>query len=238
VQLDYNFVIRVPRGWAMKVLVVEDDPAFRRYTCLALEEARIDHVTAGDAASAAALLAQPDGGAIDAVLLDIELPGTHGVELLTELRAHGNQVPILLISVRDGLKERVKALDLGADDYLVKPFEFPELVARLHAVTRRGLRSERVKVRDLELDVVRRHAERGGHVVRLTPLEFDLLWVLVQAHGRPVSRAELLQRVWHLDIDPRTNVVEVHASRLRRKLARTGEPLVETVRGQGYRVVP
>jgi DNA-binding response OmpR family regulator len=222
----------------MQVLVVDDDPAFRRYACLALEEAKIDHLTAGDAETAAAILARRDAPPVDAVLLDIELPGTQGIELLTELRAHGNQVPILVVSVRDGLEERVKALHLGADDYLVKPFEFPELVARLHAVTRRGLRNERVKVRDLQLDVALRQAERGGKVIHLTPLEFDLLWVLVQAHGRPVSRAELLQRVWRLEIDPRTNLVEVHASRLRQKLSRTGEPMVETVRGQGYRIVP
>jgi len=222
----------------MRVLVVDDDPAFRRYACLALEEAKIDHVTAGDAATAAALLASKDGAKFDAVLLDIELPGTHGVELLTELRAQGNQIPVLLVSVRDGLKERVKALELGADDYLVKPFEFPELLARLRAVTRRGLRSDHVTVRDLKLDLALRQAERGGHAIHLSPLEFDFLWVLVQAYGRPVSRVELLQRVWRLDFDPKTNLVEVHASRLRHKLARTGEPLVETVRGQGYRVVP
>ena len=220
----------------MRVLIVDDDAAFRRYSSLALQEAGVEEMAVPTALDARQALASAGERPFDAILLDVELPGTKGFEFLRELRAEGNQIPVIFSTVHETLEDRVKGLELGADDYLVKPFEFEELVARLRAVRRRGLRTKRLKVGNLDIDLEARRVERGGRPLFLSPREFDLLWVLIQAGGRVVSRPELLERVWGGVVYGQSNVVEVHASRLRRKLAPVGRPQIETVRGSGYRL--
>src|SRR5262249_30280029 len=164
----------------------------------------------------------------DAVLLDQELPGMKGSELLALLRQRGILTPVLVISVREGVAEKVRALDLGADDYVVKPFQFDELVARLRAVLRRNHRSDVLRSGAVELDPVLRRATQNGRPLDLTAREFEVLCLLVQAQGRAVSRAEFLHRIWDVDFDPETNSLQVHVSRLRRKLGGRGGSHIET----------
>jgi DNA-binding response OmpR family regulator len=220
----------------VKVLIVDDDPASRRYTAMALGEAGIEYKEVDCAGDARACLDGSDGGSFDVLLLDVELPGTKGWEFLTELRAAGHQVPVVFLTVRESLEDRVQGLNLGADDYIVKPVEFSELVARLRAVLRRCYRGELMQVGDLVIDPHVRRVERHGQAIQLTPREFDVLWVLVQASGRAVSQKELLARVWAIDFDPETKHVEVHVHRLRKKLEVGGKVMIETVYGEGYRL--
>jgi len=221
----------------VKILLVDDDPSFRQLASMALTEAAIEHEAVATAHEAMRVLARGNHRTFDVVLLDQELPGMKGSELLAWLRRSGILTPVVLVSVREGLSEKVRALDLGADDYVVKPFEFEELVARLRAVLRRNQTTEVLRAGDLELDPIQRRATRAGQPMNLTPREFDVLWLLIQAQGRVVSRSELLHRLWDLDFDPETNSLQVHVSRLRRKLSKGGKAQIETVRGEGYRVV-
>jgi len=220
----------------VKVLIVDDDPASKRYTGMALEEAGIEYQSADCASDAKALLAKENGSKFDVLLLDVELPGTKGWEFLTELRAEGQQIPVVFVTVRESLEDRVHGLNLGADDYIVKPFEFTELVARLRAVLRRTNRGDLTRVGELTIDPETRHVERGGKAIELTPREFDILLLLVRAAGRLVSQKELLARVWGIDFDPETKNVEVHMHRLRKKIEAGGHVLIETVYGEGYRL--
>ena len=224
----------------MRVLIVDDDPASKRYTGMALEEAGIEYQAADCASDAKALLdaaSGPDGGPrFDVMLLDVELPGTKGWEFLTDLRAEGQQIPVVFVTVRESLEDRVHGLNLGADDYIVKPFEFTELVARLRAVMRRAQRGEPMQVGPLKIDPQLRRVERAGRAIDLTPREFDVLWVIVGAAGRLVSQKELLARVWGIDFDPESKQVEVHVHRLRKKIEVGGNILIETVYGEGYRL--
>jgi two-component system, OmpR family, copper resistance phosphate regulon response regulator CusR len=221
----------------VKVLIVDDDPSFRRLASLALAEATVEHQAVATANEALRVLTQSDER-FDAILLDQELPGMKGSELLAALRQRGILTPVVLVSVREGVNEKIRALDLGADDYVVKPFEFEELVARLRAVLRRNHTADPVSVGNVELDPFLRRATKCGEPMSLTAREFEVLWLLVQAQGRAVSRAEFLRRVWDMDFDPETNSLQVHISRLRRKLGSNGGARIETVRRQGYRVVP
>jgi DNA-binding response OmpR family regulator len=221
----------------VKILLVDDDPSFRQLASMALREASIEHEAVATAHEALRVLARGNHRSFDLVLLDQELPGMKGSELLAALRRSGILTPVVLVSVREGVSEKIRALDLGADDYVVKPFEFEELVARLRAVLRRNQTPEALRAGDLELDPIQRRATRAGRPMNLTPREFDVLWLLIQAQGRVVSRSELLRRVWDLDFDPETNSLQVHVSRLRRKLSPGGAAHIETVRGEGYRVV-
>jgi len=220
----------------VKVLIVDDDPASKRYTGMALEEAGIEYQSADCASDAKALLAKENGSKFDVLLLDVELPGTKGWEFLTELRAEGQQIPVVFVTVRESLEDRVHGLNLGADDYIVKPFEFTELVARLRAVLRRTNRGDLTRVGELTIDPETRRVERGGKAIELTPREFDILLLLVRAAGRLVSQKELLARVWGIDFDPETKNVEVHMHRLRKKIEAGGHVLIETVYGEGYRL--
>jgi two-component system copper resistance phosphate regulon response regulator CusR len=217
-------------------LIVDDDPASRRYTSMALEESEIDHEAVDCAAQAREALAKADGHPFDVMLLDVELPGTKGWEFLMELRGDGIMIPVIFVSVRESLEDRVHGLNLGADDYIVKPFEFTELVARLRAVLRRSFRSEAVGIADLKVDPQGRRVERDGVAIELTPREFEVFWVLAQAAGRLVSQKEVLSRVWGIDFDPETKQVEVHIHRLRKKLETGGRVLIDTVYGEGYRL--
>ncbi len=221
----------------MRVLLVDDDPGFRRYSSLALKEAGIGYVALRTAHEALDTLGAEGQNAFDALLLDVELPGMKGWELLKELRGRGVDMPVILVTVHDALEEKVKGLEGGADDYIVKPFEFEELIARLHAVVRRRLRSAPVMIADLRINLEMRHVERNGQPIELSPREFDVLLVLVQAGGRVVSRRELLKRVWGVGGETDTNVVQVHVSRLRSKLREHGGELIRTQRGKGYSLV-
>ena len=220
----------------MKVLIVDDDPASKRYTGMALEEAGIEYEAADCAQDARAKLDGRDGAAFDVLLLDVELPGTKGWEFLTDLRAAGQQIPVVFLTVRESLEDRVHGLNLGADDYIVKPFQFTELVARLRAVLRRSHHGDITQVGDLLIDPQVRRVERHGRTIDLTPREFDILWTLVRAEGRLVSQKELLARLWGIEFDPETKPVEVHVHRLRKKIESGGKILIETVRGEGYRL--
>jgi len=162
-----------------------------------------------------------------------------GLSLVKQLRAEGNHTPVLFLTTMSGLDDRVEGLQAGGDDYLVKPFAFPELLARVHAITRRGNTPSAEPVRlcagDLEMDLIRRTVHRAGKAIDLQAQEFRLLEYLMRNMGRVVTRAMLLENVWDLHFDPRTNIVETHMSRLRGKVDRGhGDELIHTVRGSGY----
>ena len=221
----------------MRTLLVDDDPAFRRLASMALQEAGVEHTTVGSAPEALALL---DGSAstnFDLILLDLELPGMNGVEFLDHLRRQGRDIPVVLVSVHDSVPDKVRALQMGADDYLAKPFEFQELVARLRAVIRRSRGSQPIRVGSLEIDPLLRQVTRDGQPIELTPREFEVLLVLLNAQERTVSRKEILRRVWSMNFEPGTNFIQVHVSRLRSKLGANSGFQIRTVRGQGYRLV-
>jgi two-component system OmpR family response regulator len=180
------------------------------------------------------------GSAFDLLIVDRMLPGLDGLALVAKVRAGGLAVPVLFLTTMSGIGDRVAGLNAGGDDYLVKPFAFVELVARVNALTRRSLASAaavRYRVADLELDLVERVVSRAGRPVALQPREFQLLQYFMRHAGQVVTRAMLLSDVWRYDFDPRTNIVESHLSRLRAKIDRGfSRELIETVRGVGYRL--
>ena len=177
--------------------------------------------------------------AFDVILLDLMLPGRDGLQILTTLRARGDKTPVLILTARDALDDRVRGLDTGADDYLVKPFAFEEVLARIRALLRRGRVSEasRLQVGDLDLDIVTRRVRRGGRPVELTVREFELLEYLMRHQGRIVSRGTLAREVWQESARTSSldNVIDVHIARLRRKVD-LDQPvkLIHTVRGVGF----
>ena len=219
----------------MRLLVVDDDPKFRGFVRRGLTESGIDCATAGDASEALDVIADADAGSFDLLLLDVMMPGRTGWELLEELRGKGIMTPVIFLTARHEVEERVKGLRLGADDYIIKPFEFSELLARVDAVLRRGA-PVTIEVADLRVDFSRRVAERGGRRIELSPREFGVLCALAKARGEPVSRKALLEDVWEIGFDPGTNVVEVSIARLRRKLELYGARMIATVAGEGYRL--
>jgi two-component system copper resistance phosphate regulon response regulator CusR len=176
-------------------------------------------------------------GGYDLVILDVMLPGRDGWSVLTELRQAGRQTPVLFLTARDAVEDRVRGLELGADDYLVKPFSFAELLARVRSVLRRGPARlpEVVRVADLELDLVRHRAARGGVRLELTPKEFALLSLLARRAGEVLSRTLIAEQVWDVNFDSDSNVVDVHVRRLRAKVDGPFErKLIHTARGSGY----
>jgi two-component system OmpR family response regulator len=221
----------------MRTLLVDDDPAYRRLACMALEEAGVAHVAVSTPTQALELLSGDSGSDFDLVLLDHELPGMSGPELLKRLRAEGRDVPVVVVTVRDDVDERIRALHAGADDYVVKPMSFTELVARLRAVVRRSRGVRPIRIGSLEIDPLLRSVRRGGEPLELTKLEFELLFVLALSQERTVSRKELLRRVWSMYFQPGTNFVQVHMSRLRSKLGDLADVDIQTIRGRGYRLV-
>ena len=220
----------------MKVLAVDDDPKFRSFICRGLEESGIACRTAGDPTEALVVLSEPDAPGFDLILLDVMMPERTGWELLEELRSRNIDTPVIFLTARHTVEDRVKGLRLGADDYIIKPFEFSELLARIDAVMRRNVPMQR-EIGNLSLDLSRRTASRSGHRIELSPREFGVLWALSNVDGALLSRDQLLKDVWEIDFDPGTNVVEVVIARLRRKLERYGKRMIQTVSGSGYRLV-
>jgi two-component system, OmpR family, response regulator len=221
----------------LKVLVIEDDAELGGY--LQWELGRL-----GYAATVAVNLAQGRsalaGGEYDIVVLDRMLPDGDGLSFIDDVRGPGSRPPVLVLSALGDVKDRVEGLRAGGDDYLVKPFDIAELVARIEALSRRA-RSQKavteVRVGDLAIDLLAHRVSRDGREIRLQPREFKLLEYLARHSGQVVTRAMLLEAVWGLRFDPQTNVVDVHVSRLRNKLdAGFSAPLLHTVRGEGYRL--
>lgn len=221
----------------MRVLVVEDQERIGSFVEKGLKEQGfvVDLVTDGDEGYALATT-EP----YDAIVLDIMLPGRDGLSILKNLRKKGATVPVLLLSARSELDERLEGLNLGADDYMTKPFYIEELIARLHTIVRRaaGEPTHLLKVDDLSMDLVSRVVKRGEEEVNLTMREFSLLEFLMRSPGRVVSRMQICEHVWNYTFDPDTNLVDVYIQRLRKKADHDGhgEKLIETVRGVGYRL--
>jgi two-component system copper resistance phosphate regulon response regulator CusR len=218
----------------MKLLVVEDDPKTAAFLVKGLAENGFSVDAAGDGERGAVLLRQ---ASYDLVVLDLMLPKKDGWSLLEEIRGGKQPPPVLILTARDGLEDRVRGLNLGADDYLVKPFAFSELLARVRSVLRRGPPrvQEVLKVGDLEVDVVRHRVTRAGRKLELTPKEFSLLALLVRRSGEVLSRTLIAEQVWEINFDCGTNIVDVHIRRLRAKVDEGFErKLVHTVRGIGY----
>jgi two-component system copper resistance phosphate regulon response regulator CusR len=216
----------------MKILIVDDDPKYRSYVSRGLEQSGMSCEVAADGETALDLLRAK---AYDLVLLDVMLPGLQGWDVMDAMRKQGVSVPVIWVTARDALDERLRGLQMGGDDYIVKPFAFAELIARIEAVTRRHVFSQSRRVADLEIDPLAGTVKRAGRVVDLTRMEFALLRRLADEPGTPVARTELLKSVWGIDFDPGTNVVEVHIRRLRLKVDQDpARPLIHTVRGSGY----
>jgi two-component system copper resistance phosphate regulon response regulator CusR len=219
----------------VKILIVEDEPKAGDYLRQGLREAgyAVDLVTNG-----------VDGlhhglqGDHDLLILDVMLPGMDGWQVLRSLRAQGRQMPVLFLTARDQVEDRVKGLELGADDYLVKPFSFAELLARVRTILRRGrsgMEATTLQVADLELDLLRRRVSRSGKRIDLTAKEFGLLELLMRRQGEVLPRSLIASQVWDMNFDSDTNVIEVAMRRLRAKVDDPFEPrLIQTVRGMGY----
>lgn len=224
-------------GRIMKILVIEDDDEMAAYVQAGLVEQGHVIDRAGNGRDGLFLAA---GESYDVMIIDRMLPGLDGLGIVKTIRAAGVGTPVLFLTALDGIDDRVDGLDAGGDDYLVKPFAFAELLARVNALGRRAPISQvenQFKVGDLELDVVTRKVRRGGQLIELQPREFRLLEYLMRNAERVVTRTMLLEHVWDFHFDPRTNVVETHISRLRAKIDRGHEvALIHTVRGSGYAV--
>ncbi len=222
--------------FGMRLLLVEDELEIQSFVKQSLVEAGYQVDTAEHGSTASELAARY---AYDGLIVDLGLPDQDGIDLILQLRRAGIVSPVLILSARRTVDERVKGLELGGDDYLTKPFAVAELLARMRNLLRRhATQSEdatRLCVGDLELDMLQRRATRGGEVLNLSPQEFVLLQYLCRHAGRVVTRSMLLSEVWGMRIQPDTNVVDVHIYRLRGKIDGDGrEPLIKTLRGIGY----
>ena len=219
----------------MRLLVVEDEPSLRRLLVQRLREENYSVDDCGDGESARDYLA---GAEYDALILDIMLPGISGLALLRGLRAKGDTTPVLLLTARDSVGDRVEGLDCGADDYLVKPFAFDELAARLRVLLRRrsgGAASDIFRVADLEVDCARHTVTRGGVPITLSGKEFAILEYLIRNAGIVLSRDKIGRHIWNYDYEGGSNVVDVYIRYLRKKLDNEFSPrLIQTVRGAGY----
>lgn len=222
----------------MRVLVVDDDADLRFCLERYLRTHEVVVECAGSADEARRVLGCHPAGTFDVILLDLQMPGRSGLELLQELRTAGDRTPAIFVSGQKTVDAKVRGLDSGADDYVVKPVELDELLARVRAVRRRRQEPPEPLVHgDVELDLATRTVRRAGRSVDLSPREFDLLHALLRARGEVVDRATLLRDVWKLDFDPKTNLIDVHIGRLRRKIDLHGRPLIQNERGKGYRAV-
>ena len=220
----------------MRILVVDDDAAVRDAVRRALQLEGYEVELAGDGAEALGLL-EGSGEQADAVVLDVLMPGLDGLEVCRRLRAGGNAVPVLMLTARDEVSDRVAGLDAGADDYLVKPFALEELLARLRALLRRTgtAPTDVLRFSDLELDPGTREVSRGGEAIELTRTEFSLLELFLLNPRQVLTRSIIFERVWGYDFGPGSNSLDVYIGYLRRKLEEHGgSRLVQTVRGVGY----
>jgi len=221
----------------VQLLVVEDDRDLRRFLSKAFREEgyAVAETESGDRAIDRAL-----DGSYHCIILDVMLPGRDGFSVVEELRRRGVFTPVLMLTARDELESRVRGLEGGADDYLTKPFDLSELIARVHALIRRAeLRHKdaTLKAGNLMLDPLARRVTQGGRVVDLSPREFALLEFLMRNAGRTVSRSRIAEAVWNYKFDPETNVVDVYVNYLRKKLSFAGQTApIRTVRGIGYRL--
>ena len=218
----------------MRILLVEDDRNIARFVAKGLREQAYAVDVTDDGNDAIFKLSITD---YDAVILDVMIPGRDGLRICRELRASGSFVPVIMLTARDTLQDRIDGLDCGADDYITKPFAFGELLARLRALLRRGqyLRPTLIEVADLVLDTRAQRATRGGKELPLTTKEYALLEYLAREQGRIVSRADIAEHVWDENFDPLTNLIDVHINRLRRKVDKgTSSRLIHTRRGAGY----
>jgi two-component system OmpR family response regulator len=215
--------------------VVEDDPTLREFLLQGLKEAGYAADGAGDGEEGLALATR---NPYDAAVLDVMLPRREGLSLVAELRQRGQRLPVLILSARQSVDDRVRGLQAGGDDYLVKPFAFSELLARLQAILRRttaAAEPTRLSVGDLSLDLLTREVTRAGRRLELRPREYALLEYLMRNPGRVVTKTAILSHVWNYRFSPHTNVVDVLVSRLREKLDRGFETkMLHTVRGAGY----
>ncbi len=220
----------------MRVLLVEDEKRIAGFIKQGLQEEQyaVDVVFDGESA-----LDLPSGAEYDLIVLDVMLPKKDGVEVCRALRERGERTPVLMLTARDAVEDRVRGLDSGADDYLVKPFAFAELLARIRALLRRGsaITSTQIRVGDLVLDTLTRRATRGDRTVELTAREYALLEYLMRNAGQVLSRTQILNHLWNYDFLGSSNVVDVYIGYLRRKIDE-GFPtrLLRTVRGSGYRI--
>jgi two-component system, OmpR family, response regulator len=222
----------------MRILLVEDEPSAARFIAKGLREARHAVDVASDGSAAAEQCQQND---YDAVILDVMLPGLGGIEVCRRLRERNRWAPVIMVTARDAVIDRIDGLDAGADDYLVKPFSFAELAARVRALVRRGTheRPRLLEVGTLRLDPVRRQVWRDGTEVALTRREFALLELLMRRCGEVLTRTVILEHVWDFAYDPGSNVVDQYIAYLRAKVDRAfGRHDIETLRGVGYRLRP
>lgn len=218
----------------MKILIVEDETKTGDYLCQGLAEAGFNTVLARDGLDG---LHQLLGDDFDLAILDVMLPGLNGWQLLETLRRAGKLTPVLFLTARDEVADRIKGLELGADDYLVKPFAFAELLARIRIILRRGQVREAdvLRMADLELDLLRRRVSRAGQRLELTAKEFALLELLLRRQGEVLPRSLIASQVWDMNFDSDTNVIDVAVRRLRAKVDDGFNPrLIHTVRGMGY----
>lgn len=217
------------------ILVVEDEKKIAEFVARGLESAgySVSVASTGNAALESAHAAEPD-----LIVLDLMLPDMDGLKVLEKLRIRSVSAPVLILSARGGVDDRVRGLEIGADDYLTKPFAFVELLARVKVLLRRGQPTpERLEVGDLMLDCIRRKVARGGTAIELAPKEFSILEYLMRNQGRPLSRTAIVEHVWDMDYDGLTNIVDVYIRHLRAKI---DDPfptrMIQTVRGIGYSI--
>jgi len=221
----------------VKILLVEDEPEIGALVRdgLTTEGFEVDYCEDGDSGMEAAT-----SKSFDAVVLDVMLPGKSGLEILKKLREGHNNVPVIIVTARGESDDRIEGLNLGADDYLPKPFFVEELVARLRAIWRRSSDTgmSLLSVGSLSANLMSREVKRSGHLIDMTPKEFALLAFLMRAPGRVLTRTQILEQVWGYHFDPGTNLVDVYIRRLRTKIDIEGEPqLIETLRGVGYKML-
>jgi DNA-binding response OmpR family regulator len=221
----------------MRVLIVEDERKIAAYMKRGLEEQgyAVDNVYSGNEA-----LDWIEATLYDIIVLDIMLPGVDGLTICRQLRQNGNRTPILMLTARDAVDDRVNGLDAGADDYLIKPFALKELLARLRAISRRGTDTPRnpvLQVADLSLDTLTRRVRRGGKLINLTAKEYAILECLMREPERVLTRTQIAEHVWNYDVYNQSNVVDVYIKNLRRKIDNGFDlKLIHTVRGAGYRL--